>query len=177
MFAIGGAFGVVFGIVGLLFACAGVAFGLTLARRARWRGRALAHGLTAEARCLETYVARDHSMASAGGYGTSSATRHVILGFRTREGRDIRIEDTSGVPRAVGDFVEVRYLPEHPERATVAGATPAGVSLGLAVGLAFCAAFTCIGLLFAATGFGIGYFGLSTSSGSSSGFPDPGTMP
>ncbi|WP_327287996.1 DUF3592 domain-containing protein [Streptomyces sp. NBC_01198] len=177
MFAIGGVFGVVFGMIGLLFACAGAAFGLTLVRRTRWRRRALAQGLTAEARCLETYVARDHSAISAGGFSTSSATRHVILGFRTRDGRDIRIEETSRVPRVVGDFVEVRYLTEHPERATVAGASPSGVSLGLVVGLAFCAVFTCVGLLFAATGFGIGYFGLATSSGSSAGFSDPGTMP
>ncbi|MFG2825320.1 DUF3592 domain-containing protein [Kitasatospora sp. NPDC048365] len=84
--------------------------------------------------------------------------RHVILGFRTHDGRDIRMEDTSGVPRVVGDHVWVRYLPSQPQQAAVADAAPAGQSIGLVLGLVVGAGFVCVGLLIAGAGLGVGFF-------------------
>jgi hypothetical protein len=122
-------------------------------------------------------VTHDSSPGSSDHYGRSSSTRHVILGFRTQDGRDIRVEDTSGIPRVVGDFVQVRYLPERPGNAVAAEAGSSGVSIGLLLTLLFCAVFTCIGLFFAAAGFGIGFYGLSTPTDSSTVYPYPTVAP
>jgi hypothetical protein len=164
----GGAIGVVFGIVGLVFAGIGMALGIALVRRTLSRNRALAHGLTAEAQCLDVYVTR-----RVDGPGN----RHAILGFRTVDGQDIRIEDNSGRPRVVGDFVQVRYLPHRPQDATVTGGSAAGSALGLVVGLAVSVMFVGVGLAFALGGFGMGWFGLSTSTAPSIIVPGPTTLP
>lgn len=108
--------GVVFVIVGVVLVAASAALGTAVVRGIRLQRRILAHGLTAEARCLETYVTHDADR--------TSSTRHVILGFRTQDGADIRIEDTSRVPRVVGDITRVRYLPDRPHRAITAGSSP-----------------------------------------------------
>ncbi|MFI5757162.1 DUF3592 domain-containing protein [Streptomyces sp. NPDC051569] len=174
MSAIGGAFGVLIGLIGLLFACVGAGLGITLLCRMRWRGRALTHGLAAQARVLDTYVT--HSSRIGPDQPGDTSTRHVILGFRTQDGRDIRIEDTSGLPRVIGDLVQVRYLPERPERAAVAGTSSVGAGVGLALGLAFCVVFTCGGLFFAAMGFGVGWLGFGTESEFGT-VIDPGMLP
>ncbi|MGW1764666.1 DUF3592 domain-containing protein [Streptomyces sp. NPDC002073] len=152
MEGIGGAFGVVFGMIGLLFAAIGVTMAVVLVRRTVLRSRTLARGLTAEARCLDTYVTQhrdtEHRRRTA---------RHVILGFRTQDGQDIRFEDTSGVPRVVGDFVPVRYLAHRPQQAVALGPVAPGLRIGTVLGLAFCTVFACVGLFFAAIGFGVGY--------------------
>jgi hypothetical protein len=152
-----GAFGLVFGFVGLLFALVGVAIGVSLIRRAVMQQRALNYGVPAEARCLDTYVSRDSE---------GSSTRHVILGFTTKEGQAVRFEP-AGAPRMMvaGDFVTVRYLPENPEKAAVVGSGGAGAMVGLVIALAFCSVFTLVGLMFAAGGFGFGFFAMDATTG------------
>ena len=152
-----GAIGLVFGLVGLLFALVGIALGVNLVRRAITQQRALTYGVPAEARCLDTYVTRDSE---------GSSTRHVILGFTTREGQAVRFEPT-GAPRLLvaGDFVTVRYLPENPERAAVVGSGGAGAMVGLVIGLVVCTIFTVAGLAFAAGGFGFGLFAMDVTAG------------
>ncbi|TDT96064.1 uncharacterized protein DUF3592 [Streptomyces sp. 846.5] len=141
-----GAFGLMFGLVGLICALGGIAGGVTLIRRAIVHRRALSYGVPAEARCLDTYVTSNSE---------GSNTRHVILGFTTREGRDVRFEPV-GMSRTLvaGDFVAVRYLPEKPEKAAVVGSGGAGAMVALVLGLVFCLVFTLAGLMFAAGGFG-----------------------
>ncbi|RPF33771.1 DUF3592 domain-containing protein [Streptomyces sp. TLI_185] len=86
-----------------------------LMRRARRIHSAWNSGLTAEARCLNTYTT-----TSGGGGDTSvSTTLHHVYEFTTREGRAVRFEESNG-PRTIvtGDIVTVRYVAEHPEQAT-----------------------------------------------------------
>ncbi len=139
-----GAMGTVFGLVGSVFAVAGVGMAVALVRRLAGRRRALAHGLPAEARCLETYTTRN---------GDGPSHRHTILGFRTQDGREVRIDDTTSRTVVVGDVVTVRYLPERPERAAVVGSGGAGTWVGAFSAIAFCAVFTAMGLVFAVMGF------------------------
>ncbi|MGW2419201.1 DUF3592 domain-containing protein [Streptomyces sp. NPDC001709] len=116
-----------------------------LVRRARRIGRAWAHGLTAEARCLRTFT-----KTSGGGGDTSvRTTLHHVYEFTTREGRTVRFEEEGGAATVMeGDFVTVRYLPEQPERATARPPAPAKLAVGtgfgvafLGVGIAFCVGF------------------------------------
>ncbi|MGW4646269.1 DUF3592 domain-containing protein [Kitasatospora sp. NPDC004289] len=140
---------VIIGVLGLLFAGVGVTFCLVLLKRVRGARRALARGTEVEARCLDTYVSQP------GGNGGGRGVRHVILGFRTLEGRDVRFEDLSGVPRVLGDRVRVRYLPEDPQQAAVTDANPYGGAGRTVLFVAFPLAFACVGLWFAAVGFGL----------------------
>ncbi|MFC1442588.1 DUF3592 domain-containing protein [Streptacidiphilus sp. N1-10] len=152
-----GAFGLAFGFFGLLFALVGIALGVSLVRRAVTQQRALTYGIPAEARCLDTYLTRDSE---------GSSTRHVILGFTTREGQAVRFEPM-GAPRMMvaGDFVTVRYLPENPEKAAVVGSGGAGAMVGLVIGLVVSTIFTVAGLAFAAGGFGFGFFAMNVTAG------------
>lgn len=140
---------VLLGLMGLLFAAIGTAAVVFLVRRHLTQSRALAHGIQVEARCLEAYMSTDSK---------GDSHRVVILGFTTREGREIRIKPT--VPRltVVGDFVPVRYLPERPEQAAVVGSGGPAEIFGLVFGLVVCAIFALFGLAFAAHGFGLGAF-------------------
>ncbi|WP_158835622.1 DUF3592 domain-containing protein [Streptomyces sp. NRRL S-350] len=128
---------VVWSVLGFVGAAAGVAVLVGVVLRTRLRARTLARGLTAWAECLETYVA-----VETRGAGTERRTfteRHVILGFRTPDGLDVRFRDRSGVPRVVGDRVRVRYLPERPQgTVTPADRHPSGLTPGLVAG-AVCA--------------------------------------
>ncbi|GAA2749896.1 DUF3592 domain-containing protein [Kitasatospora cinereorecta] len=142
-------FNAVFGLLGLLFAGAGVGMSVYFAHRLAQRRRALAHGLMAEAVCLETYTTRRRDQD-----GSTRTVRHAILGFRTFDGRDVRLDRTSRAPHVVGDVVPVRYLPDDPEHAAVVSASQ-GEPIELVLAAVFGAVFACVGLLFAATGFGI----------------------
>ncbi|MFI5527253.1 DUF3592 domain-containing protein [Kitasatospora sp. NPDC051853] len=167
-------FGTVFGVVGLLVAGIGVFLGVTLVRRMRTRSRVLAGGLLAEAVCLETY------MTHSGGHSTPHrSARHVILGFRTEDGQEVRIEDTSRVPRVVGDHVTVRYFPDRPQHAAATDAPPAGTPVAVVIGLAVCAIFTCVGVLLATVGFGVSATAPDLPGPRSfpSDFPAPGSFP
>ncbi|MFD7901781.1 DUF3592 domain-containing protein [Kitasatospora sp. NPDC059747] len=113
---------------------AGLAVGVTIlaftVARIRLRARILAHGLVTDATCLDTYV-------TVGTHGTGedrrpSGERHVIIGFRPEDGRDVRFRDTSGVPFVKGDRMQVRYLPHRPQRALTADRHPSGINGPLA---------------------------------------------
>lgn len=147
---------VVFGLVGLLFAGIGVALLIGGIRTAANRNRILASGVTVEARCLDTFTRRDSE---------GSGSRHAILGFTTRDGREIRIQPAVSGPIVVGDFVPVRYDPQRPERAVLVGdgSSRVGNGCAMAVGLVVCTGFIVIGLLFAAGGFGLSGFLFSAS--------------
>ncbi|MFJ1792560.1 hypothetical protein [Kitasatospora griseola] len=56
---------------------------------------------------LDTHLTRDRP----DDWLSTVTRRHVVLGFRTADGQDIRVKDTTGVPRVDGDRVTVRYLP------------------------------------------------------------------
>lgn len=162
-----GAFSAVFGAVGLLFALAGTAMFVHLLRATARRSRVLATGLAVEARCLDTFT----ESSSEG-----SSSRYAILGFTTREGLDVRIKTPAGGTMVVGDFVAVRYAPDHPEQAVPVpvGADRALNGCGTVAGLVFCAVFTLVGLAFAGAGFGVWDL-LSQFTGATSSVPDPGS--
>ncbi|MEU2713390.1 DUF3592 domain-containing protein [Streptomyces sp. NPDC007205] len=93
--------GAVFALVGLL-------------RRSRDVHRAWDGGLTAEARCLQTYTT-----TSGGGETSVRTTLHHVYEFTTREGRTVRFDETNGPGTTIpGDIVTVHYAAERPERAT-----------------------------------------------------------
>jgi hypothetical protein len=139
---------VVFGSLGALFACVGVVMILVMGLRLAERRRTLREGLLAEGRCLETFMVHRSSTD-----GRSESSRYQIVGFETADGREVRARMAAGRLSVVGDFVPVRYLPERPERAVPADASPGPAP---ADGLAVVAlvVFTCVGVFFAASGFG-----------------------
>ncbi|MGG8409907.1 hypothetical protein ACM614_26700, partial [Streptomyces sp. 12297] len=53
--------------------------------------------------------------------------------------------------------VPVRYLAHRPQQAVALGPVAPGLRIGTVLGLAFCTVFACVGLFFAAIGFGVGY--------------------
>lgn len=165
MSAVDGAFGLVFGALGLLFAALGIGMLTWMVRRASEYRRTLREGLVAEAQCLDTFVVHRRSPD-----GPGHSQRRLILEFRTSEGRDVRAEVASQQPYVAGDIVPVRYLPQRPERAVPAGASPGlGVASCLAVGVLV--VFTSMGLCFAAIGFGLAVF---TDSSADDGEISPG---
>ncbi|MFJ9840480.1 DUF3592 domain-containing protein [Kitasatospora sp. NPDC101155] len=151
----GNVIGYVFGFIGLLAVCGGLALPIAAARRARLRARILAVGLAAEARCLETYVTQERVSRSDPSDRRTRTVRHVIIGFRTADGRDIRFEDASGAPRVVGDHVPVRYLPDQPHRAVTADRGRSGAKAGFTVAALVGLFFAGVGAVFVVIGFGI----------------------
>ncbi|MEU3505428.1 DUF3592 domain-containing protein [Streptomyces hundungensis] len=152
MFAAGGAFGVVFGCVGLLFAGVGIWLLVWSVRTMSTYRRTLREGLMAQARCLETYVSRHHHSN-----GFTHSQRHLIVGFRTADGYDVRARVSSRRPFVAGDLVPVRYLPQRPDRA-IADEAPAGVGVVSCLFGGVMVVITCLGLFFAAMGFGAALF-------------------
>jgi|SRR5882757_5313622 len=108
--------------------------------------RAWNSGLTAEARCLRSYT------RASGGGGDSSVTTtlHHVYEFRTREGRAVRFDESSGPSTVVeGDIVTVHYTAERPERATAHAPSPvraAAGTIGVLVFFGVVAAF-CVGFM------------------------------
>ncbi|MBM9508904.1 DUF3592 domain-containing protein [Actinacidiphila acididurans] len=153
--------GIMFVIGGAVLVAASAALGTAVVRGIRRQRRTLARGLTAEARCLETYVTHDGDH--------SSSTRHVILGFRTQDGSEIRIEDTSRVPRVVGDVAQVRYLPDRPHRAIVIGSSP--MIFGWTLLTIFCLLLACGSALSFMKGYGV--FDPTHPTDPSTVFPNP----
>lgn len=150
----GNVIGYVFGFIGLLVICGGLSLPVAAARKARLRARVLAVGLAAEARCLETYVTQERVSGSDSSDRRTRTVRHVIIGFRTEDGRDVRFEDTSGAPRVVGDHVPVRYLPDQPHRAVTADRGRSGARAEFAMAVLAGLFFAGIGTAFAVGGFG-----------------------
>ncbi|MFC1418836.1 DUF3592 domain-containing protein [Streptacidiphilus cavernicola] len=163
MLEVSGGIGVLFGLVGLLFAVVGAAIVITLVVKTADRRRLLDSGLAAEARCLDTYT-----RSSSEGTGS----RHAILSFVTADGREVRIQPVITGPVVPGDFVTVRYDPARPQRAVMVGNGSGAVAngCGAVVGLIVAVMFIGVGLFFAAAGFGL--FDLA-----SGGAPDPGSTP
>ncbi|MER6030354.1 DUF3592 domain-containing protein [Streptomyces sp. NPDC001851] len=95
---------------------AGAVFALArLLRRSREVRRAWHGGLTAEARCLQTYT----TTSGGGGETSVHTTLHHVYEFTTREGRTVRFEEANGPGTTIpGDIVTVHYTAERPERAT-----------------------------------------------------------
>ena len=141
-----------FSLIGFVFAFIGAGLAFALVRGAVIRRRVLTEGIPAEARCLDTYVTRD----AEGG-----SRRKVILGFSTRDGQQIRFEESPRSVLVTGDVVPIRYLPDRPQRAAVVGSGGAGALVGTAIGLVVCAMFVLVGLTFGLGGLGAGIFGFS----------------
>ncbi|MFF7995732.1 DUF3592 domain-containing protein [Kitasatospora xanthocidica] len=123
---------VVWSVLGVVGSAAGVAALVGVVLRVRLRARTLTQGMTAQARCLETYLTV--ATLGTGPEQRISTERHVIMGFRTPDGQDVRFRDRSGTPRVTGDQVRVRYLPERPQRAVIADQHPSGITGRLVAG-------------------------------------------
>ncbi|KDN81616.1 DUF3592 domain-containing protein [Kitasatospora cheerisanensis] len=154
----GTAFGIVFALVGLLVAALGTTPIVLLLRWNARRNRVRSTGLLAEAEVLETYLTHHQHHEDSTHSVTVGSRRHVILGFRTADGEDVRVGDTSGVPRIVGDRVTVRYLPENPGGALPVVPEGPARRIVLALLIAFLAVFAVVGLFFAVFGIGIAVF-------------------
>ncbi|GHF25348.1 hypothetical protein E5082_26010 [Streptomyces griseoluteus] len=127
---------------------AGCVFGaVQVIRRALRTSRMWAHGLTAVARCLNTYT------KTSGGNDTAvSSTLHHVYEFTTREGERFRFDEAGGDSTVVaGDHLVVRYLAERPQWATALQPARGRLILGTAVLLAFLAVIILGCLLFAVT--------------------------
>ncbi|MFD8259866.1 DUF3592 domain-containing protein [Streptomyces griseoluteus] len=109
--------------------------GVQVIRRALRTSRMWARGLTAEARCLNTYT------RTSGGNGTAAhSTLHHVYEFTTREGERFRFDEAGGDSTVVaGDHLVVRYLPERPQSATALQPARGRLILGTAVLVAFLA--------------------------------------
>ncbi|MFE9427568.1 DUF3592 domain-containing protein [Kitasatospora sp. NPDC006697] len=140
----------VFGLVGLLFGGLGIAGLAGCVLRMAQRARTLSAGLTARATCLQTYLTQSRE----GEEYRTATIRHAVFGFRTADGREVRLERTHEFAGAVGDEVPVRYLPQRPDRAVLLGGGGSGFT-GLVIGMFFLAVITAGGLFFAAVGFGL----------------------
>ncbi|MFE1320664.1 DUF3592 domain-containing protein [Kitasatospora phosalacinea] len=127
--------GTVIGGAGLLLAALGAAVAVQRLRQDARLRRLRADGLTAEAEVLETYTST-HRHAETRQVHTD---RRAVLGFRTADQLPVRVEDDGDTPRAVGDRVEVRYLPGRPEDALPADTVDrprAAATLGALTGAA-----------------------------------------
>ena len=141
-------------VPGLMIALALTAL-IGMLRRARHISGAWNSGLTAEARCLNTYT----TTSGGGGDSSVSTTLHHVYEFTTREGRAVRFEERNG-PRTVvtGDIVTVRYTAEHPERATAKAPRPGRLIAEQGCMLVFFGVFIAFCLVFMFTvhaGFGV----------------------
>ncbi|SEK50774.1 DUF3592 domain-containing protein [Streptacidiphilus jiangxiensis] len=108
--------GLVLGVLGAGLTLVAGAIGVRLVNRWFWRLRALDEGLTAEGRVLD--VDRE-----PGDQGREAITRTVVW-FYAPDGREFRVEDGTGRSRVLGERVPLRYLPDRPEWAFVAGEEP-----------------------------------------------------
>jgi hypothetical protein len=105
--------------------------------RSREISRAWRSGLTAEARCLNTYTT-----TSGGGDGMVSTKLHHVYEFTTREGRPVRFEEQGGPATVVqGDIVTVRYAADRPEKATARPPAHGKLTAGTGCLLAFFGVF------------------------------------
>lgn len=102
-------------------------------RRALRTSRAWTHGLTAEGRCLHTYL-----RASGGHDTTVRGTLHHVYEFTTREGERFRFDEVGGDSTVVaGDHVVVRYPAERPQWATALQPAQGRLILGTGILVAF----------------------------------------
>lgn len=130
-----GSFALLWGTVGLVVLVIAMQ---AISRKSR-KQQTLTAGLPTDGQVLHTYTV-------PGDQGRNGV-QHAVVAFRTADGRRFLINDESGLPRAVGDRVPVRYLSEEPQGAVLAD-VPQGV-VG-AVLLGFCAVGLAAGCLSAA---------------------------
>lgn len=134
--------GLVLCLLGAVLALSAVVIGARLLNRWLWRLRASEAGLTAEGRVLDVDW-------EPGDQGREAITRTVVW-FYAFDGREFRVEDGTGRSRVLGERVPLRYLPDRPEWAFVAGEGPG--TGDLAVVLFFCAVVTLAGVVCFALG-------------------------
>ncbi|MER8017731.1 DUF3592 domain-containing protein [Streptomyces griseoluteus] len=125
---------------------AGCVFGaVQVIRRALRTSRMWAHGLTAEGRCLNTYM-----KTSGGNDAAVRSTLHHVYEFTTREGERFRFDEVGGDSTVVaGDHVVVRYLAERPQWATALRPAKGRLILGTGVLVVFMGAIAVGCVLFA----------------------------
>ncbi|WP_406375244.1 DUF3592 domain-containing protein [Streptomyces sp. NBC_00647] len=92
-----------------------VAMAVSAVKKVRWRTRAQRHGIRAEGTCI-----RMETVRRSGGGRPTSLRRYYLFEFVTHEGRQVRFEDTAPDTTVPGDVFTVSYLPERPDKATVA---------------------------------------------------------
>ncbi|MFJ5921812.1 DUF3592 domain-containing protein [Kitasatospora sp. NPDC092948] len=109
-------------LASLAFVALGIVAGIANARQVDRVRRTFAEGLAAEAVVLATY--KTESTSGVGDNRSTTTTHHTILAFRTLDGREFRLDERNGRRRAVGDRIEVRYLPERPDRAVAVDRGP-----------------------------------------------------
>ncbi|QKW22854.1 DUF3592 domain-containing protein [Kitasatospora sp. NA04385] len=131
-------------VAGLITGPAGLAVlgaGLpgALLRGRRWASE----GVTAEARCLETFVSQPHGDDRA-------SQRHAIVEFRTPDGTAHRAK-LAARTLVVGDRLTVRYRPRKPENAVHADQS-VGTAALVVVCLVFGAALLTVAAITLSTG-------------------------
>ncbi|MEU4089594.1 DUF3592 domain-containing protein [Streptomyces aureus] len=141
---------VVFALLVSAIVIAPIALGVTAVKKVRWRTQAQRHGLRTEGRCIRVETVR----RSGGGYGTSTR-RYFLFEFITHEGRQVRFEDAAPNTTVPGDILIVSYLPEYPERATVALPDDRTAQRELGCLLVFLGVVVAIALVVAVVGVGL----------------------
>ncbi|MGW4380179.1 DUF3592 domain-containing protein [Kitasatospora sp. NPDC004531] len=148
----GTAFGVLFAAVGLLFAAMGIGVVVLILRRAVRRSRIRSRGVLVEAEVMGTSLAKDRDEAGRG----TRIQRAAVLVFRTEDGQEVRVRDTSGVPRVAGDRVAVRYRPGHPREAIpMDGGARVGARIVVGLFVAFFSVFALAGLIVTVIGIAV----------------------
>ncbi|MEU0435201.1 DUF3592 domain-containing protein [Streptomyces sp. NPDC006290] len=140
----------VFVAVTSLFVLAPIAMAVTAVNRVRWRTRAQRNGLRTEGRCIRVETVR-----RSGGGRPSSLRRHYLFEFVTRDGRQVRFEDAAPDTTIPGDLFTVSYLPERPDKATVALPGDRRAQRELGCLLVFLAFFLTTSLVIAGVGIGV----------------------
>ncbi|MCT9010340.1 DUF3592 domain-containing protein [Streptomyces rhizosphaerihabitans] len=127
-----------------------VAMAVSVVKRVRWRTRAQRHGLRTEGRCI-----RIDTVRRTGGGHAPSLRRYFLFEFTTQDGRQVRFEDVAPNSTMPGDFFTVSYLPERPDKATVALPGDRRAQRELGCILVFLAFFLIVSLVIAGAGIGV----------------------
>ena len=130
-----GSFALLCGTAGLVVLVVGAH---AISRKVRVH-RTLTAGVPTDGQVLHTYTV-------PGDQGRNGV-QHAVVAFRAVDGRKFLVNDESGLPRAVGQQVPVRYLSGQPQRAVLAD-VPQGLLGTVLLGL--CAAGFVAGCLSAA---------------------------
>ncbi|MER5467164.1 DUF3592 domain-containing protein [Streptomyces sp. NPDC002935] len=127
-----------------------IAMAVVAVNRVRWRTRAQRNGLRTEGRCI-----RIETVRRSGGGRPSSLRRHYLFEFVTHDGRQVRFEDAAPDTTVPGDLFTVSYLPERPDKATVALPGDRRAQRELGCLLAFFAVAVTVALVIAGVGIGV----------------------
>jgi hypothetical protein len=127
-----------------------IAMAVVAVKRVRWRTRAQRHGLRAEGRCM-----RIDTVRRSGGGHAPSLRRYFLFEFITHEGSQVRFEDVAPDTTMPGDVFTVSYLPERPDKATIALPGDRRAQRELGCLLVFLAVFFIVSLMIAGAGIGV----------------------